>query len=127
MKKLFLAFLAIGLLYACNNDDDGNNPDNPLLNGEWNLVTVSCLCEPINLQVGEHVWTFDVAENKLNVQNNVSENLHTIPNTGEYTITLTENTITFPEGSYDYYFENDKLYLADNPEVDGPLIEFVRE
>ena len=112
-------------MISCNNDDENGITNE--LNGEWNLVYVSCECEPVDLEIGEHIWTFDLSENKLYVINNVTEQLHTILETGTYNLSVTDNTVTIQTITYDYYFENEKLYLADHPESDGPLIEFVKD
>ncbi|MDH7447111.1 hypothetical protein [Aquimarina sp. 2201CG14-23] len=125
MKKIILFLMFIAPLFSCDKSDDPNEQD--VLNGKWNLVYVSCECQPVDLEVGEHIWTFDLSQNKLNVQNNVTEQLHTILETGSYEINVTQNKINILATEYDYYFENNKLYLADHPESDGPLIEFVRD
>ncbi|MEQ8707079.1 MAG: hypothetical protein RIC19_24315 [Phaeodactylibacter sp.] len=126
MKKTFLLLALITIFASCNKDDDGK-PSTTELGGEWNLVSVTCLCEPVSLEVGEHIWDFDLSENQLNVINNVAEQLHTILPTGSYPIIVTDSTVELQGIAYDYYFENERLFLADMPEVDGPLIEFVRE
>jgi len=124
MKKLMLLFLLSGILFSCNSDE--NNAIADELNGEWNLISVSCLCEPISLETGEHIWNFNVNDSELNVVNNVTESLHTILETGNYDITVSNDKITIQNIEYDYYFENENLYLADDPGSDGPLIRFVR-
>lgn len=96
------------------------------LNGQWNLIAVSCLCEPVNLTKGEILWNFDIVTSKLTVVNNVTESLQTILKTGTYDITVTNDKVTIQTVEYDYYFENGKLYLADDPASDGPLIEFLK-
>ena len=125
MKKLIYLFIVSGILFSCNKNDDNNEVTNEL-NGQWNLISVSCLCEPVDLETGEHIWNFDIDNNELNVVNNVTESLHTILETGTYNISVTTNKVTIQTIEYDYYFENGELYLADNPESDGPLITFVR-
>jgi hypothetical protein len=125
MKKLIFLFIVSGILFSCNKNDDNNEVTNEL-NGQWNLISVSCLCEPVDLETGEHIWNFDIGNSELNVVNNVTESLHTILETGTYNISVTNNKVTIQTVEYDYYFENGKLYLADNPESDGPLITFVR-
>jgi|TARA_B110000908_G_scaffold120430_1_gene141117 hypothetical protein len=125
MKKLIFLFIVSGILFSCNENDDNNEVTNEL-NGQWNLISVSCLCEPVDLETGEHIWNFDIGNSELNVVNNVTESLHTILETGTYNISVTNNKVTIQTVEYDYYFENGKLYLADNPESDGPLITFVR-
>ena len=125
MKKLIYLFIVSGILFSCNKNDDNNEVTNEL-NGQWNLIYVSCLCEPVDLETGEHIWNFDIDNNELNVVNNVTESLHTILETGTYNISVTTNKVTIQTIEYDYYFENGELYLADNPESDGPLIAFVK-
>ncbi|WP_204347031.1 hypothetical protein [Psychroserpens algicola] len=127
MKKTLFLIFVIGFLSSCNNTDESSNTITNELNGEWNLVAVSCFCEPIHLEAGDHIWTFNLSANMLNILNNVTEDLHTIPDTGVYEISFSENTVTLLDVEYDYYFENDRLYLANQPEADGPLIEFIRE
>ena len=125
MKKLIFLFIVSGILFSCNESDDNNEATNEL-NGKWNLVSVSCLCEPIDLETGEHLWNFDINNGELNVVDNLTEALHTLLETGTYDITVTNNKVTIQTVEYDYYFENGKLYLADNPESDGPLITFIK-
>ncbi|MGB3606547.1 MAG: hypothetical protein WA775_07430 [Psychroserpens sp.] len=125
MKKLISLFIVSGILFSCNESDDNNEVTNEL-DGQWNLVSVSCFCEPINLENGEHLWSFDINNSELIVVNNVTEPLHTLLETGTYDITVVNNNVTIQSVEYDYYFENGKLYLADNPESDGPLITFVK-
>ena len=125
MKKLIYLFVFNGILSSCIKNDQYNQATNEF-NGEWNLVSVSCLCEPIDLESGEHIWCFDINNSVLNVMNNVTESLHTLLETGTYDIIVTNNKVKIQTVEYDYYFENGTLYLADNPESDGPLIEFVR-
>jgi hypothetical protein len=125
MKRIIFLFILSGILFSCN-ESDGNNEINNELNGDWNLVYVSCLCEPIDLETGEHIWNFDINNSELNVVNNVTESLHTILETGTYDITVANDKVTIQTVEYDYYFENGKLYLADNPESDGPLITLIR-
>ena len=119
---IFLLVLTM-TIFSCNNDDEISNE----VNGRWNLVFVSCECEPVDLEIGEHIWTFDLEESELHVINNVTEPLHTIFETGTYNVTGSSNRITIQSVEYDYYFDNERMYLADHPESDGPLIEFVRD
>lgn len=126
MKNFIFLFILSGVLLSCNKNED----DNPLtseLKGEWNLISVRCLCEPINLEVGEHVWVFDLEQETLHVENNVTEKLHTILETGTYDIVVYENSITIQNIEYDFYFQNDRLYVANHPESDGPLIEYIKK
>ena len=125
MKKEIIILMFIGILTSCSKD--GDNPINNDLNGKWNLISVSCLCEPINLNIGEHIWTFDISNNNLLVENNVTVQLHTLLESGNYEIKVNDNKVTIISVEYDYYFIDGKLYLADDPEVDGPIIEFVRD
>ena len=40
MKKIFVLFLSIALLTACNNDDDSNPENDPIL-GKWFIVEIN--------------------------------------------------------------------------------------
>jgi hypothetical protein len=126
MKKTVLLLVIVGFLFSCNNSDGTNQITNEL-NGDWNLISVRCFCEPINLETGEHIWEFNLTENELNVTNNVSQDLHTILETGTYDINVIDSKITILNVEYDFYFENGKLYLTNQPESDGPIIEFIKE
>ena len=126
MKKTVLLLAIVGFLFSCNESDDTNQIMNEL-NGDWNLVSVTCLCEPINLETGKHIWEFNLTENELNVTNNVSEELHTILETGTYDINVIDSKITILSIEYDFYFENEKLFLTNQPESDGPIIEFIKD
>ena len=126
MKNTVLLLVVVGFLFSCNKSDDINQITNELI-GDWNLISVRCFCEPINLETGEHIWKFNLTENELNVTNNVSEDLHTILKTGTYDINVIDSKITILNIEYDFYFENEKLFLTNQPESDGPIIEFIKE
>ncbi|GAA3617047.1 hypothetical protein Q4Q39_00560 [Flavivirga amylovorans] len=122
MKKIILIFALIGFMSSCSNDDE---PNKNTLNGTWHLIDVTCECSPVDFQKGEHVWNFNLSNNKITVVNNPDENLQ-ILDTGSYLFSLKEGKITILSVEYDYYFKDGNLFLSDHPEVDGPLIEFTR-
>lgn len=130
MKKLIL-FLALGLMISCDKDDDNNdNNDSAQINtleGEWHLESVTCLCEPINLDIGEHKWNFDTDNNTLTIVNNVTEDMHTLFESGEYEYTISNSVIILNDLDYDVTFEEDDLYLGHNVAGDGPSMKFVRD
>ncbi|NMH87267.1 hypothetical protein [Flavivirga algicola] len=122
MKKIILLFSLIGFISSCSNDDNTNQNT---LNGTWHLIDVTCECMPVDFQIGEHVWNFDLSNKKISVLNNPDENLQ-ILDTGDYTFTLKAKKIKILSVEYDYYFKNGNLFLSDHPEIDGPLMEFTR-
>ena len=124
MKNL-LSFFALLLLVIFSSCDEEEPLDRSALNGAWNLVKVTCECLPSDLVYGEHLWTFDLSSKEVFVQNSSTKPLQ-ILETGTYESRLTSSTIEIDSVVYDYYFEGDKLILADDPEVDGPLMEFIR-
>lgn len=126
MKKIALLLAIFGMLSSCNGNDD-TVEINDELNGIWNLISVTCFCDPVNLETGQHIWEFDMNANKLHVTNNVTEDLHTILETGVYDISATSHTVTIQNIQYEYYFDNEKLFLADDPASDGPIIEFIKD
>lgn len=121
MKKWILLIFIFTISLACSNDDAANDP----MNGIWNLVTVSCECEIPIFEKGTHVWDFDLSTNQLTVVNTIEEDLQ-ILDTGMYSFSRSGSTITIQNVTYDYYFQDAKLYLGDAPEIDGPLLQFER-
>lgn len=111
----FLIFLT-----SCNDQENIE-----LLEGQWQLVNVSCECVPSDLNKGQHTWTFDVENNSLTVFNEVEKPLQ-ILDSDTYTIGITASTIRINSVTYDYYFEDGNLFLGDEPDLDGPLLRFVR-
>ena len=89
------------------------------------MIDVSCECAPPNFQA-DHLWNFNTSQNAVTVTNIANENLQ-ILDSGTYTFTLTTNSITIESVAYDYYFEGENLFLADEPESDGPLMKFTRQ
>ncbi|MDC8003423.1 hypothetical protein POV27_05135 [Aureisphaera galaxeae] len=122
MKKIFLPILVLMVFFSCKEDDTSETNS---LQGRWNLINVTCECPPVDFQIGEHVWTFNVVDNNVRVVNNPDEDLQ-ILETGNYDFSLTDNTITILSVPYDYFFEGETLFITDQPEVDGPALEFVR-
>ena len=90
------------------------------------MIDVTCECAPVDFEMGEHLWTFDRWKKEVTVENVVDDPLQ-ILETGTYEIEVSHSTITILTVTYDYYFEDDKLFLADHPEADGPLMEFVKD
>jgi len=124
---------------ACNKEEDTSQP--LALEGTWNLVSVTCLCEPTvpELQPGEHIWGFDPEAALITVESTVDgDTLAYVPDSGSYPFvqntvdqTVTVENLIFNGGApttitFDYSFENGDLILSDDPEVDGPLMQFVR-
>ncbi|WP_298509944.1 hypothetical protein [uncultured Kordia sp.] len=124
MKTKIILFLLVGFLISCNNDDDATTPGNPI-SGTWKLIDVSCECAPPNFQA-DHIWNFDLSQNKLMVANEVDEPLQ-IFETGIYFFVLGSNTITLQDLPYEYFFENDRLHIGYQYQSDGPLMIFERQ
>ena len=122
-SRSLYALSIITFFNSCENDDNGLTNE---LSGKWNLIDVTCECAPVDFKMGEHVWNFDLTENEVSVFNLQNEPLQ-ILETGTYKFDLTDSTITIEDVAYDYHFEDETLFLADQPEVDGPLMEFVRD
>ena len=108
---------------ACSVDQNAN------LNGKWHLISVSCECMPVNLEKGDCIWNFNTMIQKLTVQKHDSTDIiiELEPGTYEINVNYELSKITINDIEYDFWFEDCKLYIANHPEVDGPLIEFIRE
>ncbi len=124
MKKIFILLILFANITSCTKSEDSTDINK--LEGKWNLIKVTCECPTLNLDIGNQIWTFRLQQNNLNVVNNLNTQMHTIKESGNYPITITDNNVTISSIEYKYYFMNEKLYLADHPDSDGPLLEFIR-
>lgn len=109
----------------CNSE-----PTTSALDGDWHLVSVVCLCPPVELNVSESVWTFDVANNELVVVNNVATQVNMLES-GTYEVDVDEANSTISEifgllCNYEFQDDNETLNLACEVEVDGPWYRLVR-
>ncbi len=120
--KTFITLTLLYMVMSCSDEEQSNFQQ---LKGEWNLVNVTCECSPADLEKGQHIWNFNVENSTVSVKNEVEKPLQ-ILDTDTYQFDLTSTTIMLKSVTYDYYFEEEKLFLADHPEADGPLMEFVR-
>jgi len=105
-------------------------PPTSALDGDWHLLSITCLCPPVNLNVGESIWTFDVANNQLVVVNTVATQ-GSMLDSGTYPITVdeTNNTISDIFGVLcDYNLQNndETLNVMCQVVVDGPWYTLVR-
>jgi len=116
------------LFFSCS-ENGFDEPNDEGLNGKWNLISVSCFCEPVNLEKGDQIWYIDTVQNKLKVINNVTEDLHTILDSGDYSINIDyeKAKIEIMSVNYDYWFQGEDLYLGYMVASDGPLILFKRD
>lgn len=126
MKKMVYLFIASILTISCA--DDAISPSD--INGEWVLTSFVCYCLPENRDItpGEHTWVFDSEEQKVIVENNSSNsNQNTLLTTGSYPISIADSSVTIADQSYDFYFKDDQLILSDQPELDGPILTFIKK
>lgn len=134
---IFALFAALLFSTACDKEDVGVQPS--ALEGTWNLTAVTCECPTVDLQSGEHLWGFDQEAALINIQSTVDgDTLAYVPDSGSYSFvqntvdqTVTVEDLVFNGGepttiTFDYSFEDGDLILSDDPEVDGPLMWFVR-
>lgn len=96
--------------------------DDSAIEGTWHLIDVSCECAPAEMEAGDHIWTFDVSENALQVDNKAENDLQ-ILESGDYHVAIGSQSIVILGVAYDYYFEDGYLFLGDMPESDGPLLK----
>ena len=128
--RIWIFFLVLACCWACDKEviveTDPTLPLSEQLAGRWHLVDVSCECGPSQLDAGDHIWQFDLNTNELVVAN-IEEKPLQILATGIYPFDIDDESITIEQVRYDVYFEGGFLFLADQPEVDGPLMRFVRD
>ncbi len=127
MKKSILLLITISL-FAFSCEDDALLPTD--LNGEWVLISFSCFCPPEarEIEVGNHIWTIDVDTKKVIVENKDEEDTPSaLFASGEYTISISDSTLSMDGSSFDFYFEDNLLVLSDHPELDGPIFTFMKK
>ena len=122
--KFFLFIICIGLFFSCTTDDNTTNVANHPIGGIWKMIDVSCECAPPNFQA-DHIWNFNLTQNNVTVTNEQDETLQVFE-TGVYDFILATETITLQNLPYEYFFENDKLYIGYQYHSDGPLMMFER-
>lgn len=131
MKRITLIFtLLIAITWiAC---DDDTTPVAHELDGNWYLVSISCLCEPININGGESTWTFDVANNLMTVQNSIPVQGPMLAS-DSYMIDVddTNTTISMEDFflelcNYQFQDNNQTLYIGCSTPIDGPLYTLIR-
>ena len=122
-----ILMLALTSLLACDKDEL-SSLENKGLNGKWNLISVSCECEPVNLEKGQLIWYINTVQSKLTVVNHLTDDVNGMES-GEYNITINQedSRIEILSIDYEYWFEDSDLIIADKPWVDGPLIRLVRD
>lgn len=122
-----ILILALTSLLACGKDEL-SDLENKGLNGKWNLISVSCECEPVNLEKGQLIWYINTVQSKLTVVNHLTDDVNGMES-GEYNITINQedSRIEILSIDYEYWFEDSDLIIADKPWVDGPLIRLVRD
>jgi len=101
------------------------------LDGEWHLVSISCLCPTAEFEIGESIWTFDVAGGTLDVDNSVQVEGYALQS-GAYGITVDETNGTISEISglgcnYEVETDGEVLNIMCQVATDGPWYTLVRD
>jgi hypothetical protein len=131
MKKILLSLLLIGLLTTC---DDGNNIGiDSELNGTWEMTSYSAFLPTLpEINENDIVWTIDVDNNLLSIENTIESEYTYILASGNYEIIITNNSIIISDVKYGYTIENGILILSDFQEpgepiiADGPIMNFIK-
>jgi hypothetical protein len=126
MKKILTLSILAFTAFACSKNNDRVVADENL-NGSWTMtVYVAFMPALPELNPGDVVWRFDVANEKLHIQNQVAAAYPFLHPTGSYEISLTAETVTIDAIVYDYFFQDGRLIIQDHPELDGPVMVFER-
>ncbi len=126
MKKVIYVLLALFSFTLISCSEKNELPYE--LEGEWSLRSHLTMYAPLYFEIGENVWDFDIENEKVNVVNTADFVYIDISETGEYDLEINGNNNTISVGGFkfDYYFQDEKLYLSDKPEMDGPILEFTK-
>ena len=121
MKKILLSLLLIGLLTTC---DDGNNIGiDSELNGIWEMTSYSAFMPTLpEINENDIVWTIDVDNSLLSIENKIESEYPYILASGNYEIIISNNSILISDVKYGYTIENGILILSDFQEPGEPII-----
>lgn len=133
IKLLSFAFIVLTLA-SCSKDEEVNNSENPSnsqnsIQGSWSqTMMVNGLAGYQEFELGEIIWTFS-SNNQVTLEFNIpdSEVEQSLPlEPGTHTYTIEDGQVKFEDHTswYDFYFENGNLIIENDPEVDGPRMEF---
>lgn len=117
--------LVSSMLVSCSDDDSPQI--NPELNKTWEMISyVAFMPEIPEINEGDILWTIDIYNKKLTVENNIQEQYPYMTPSGTYEIEITYNTITTSFFEYDYNIQDNTLIVSDEWESDdGPIMKFV--
>jgi len=128
VKYFFIFFLALGFLSSC----DKNKSDDPL-DGSWNLSSYSAFLPDLPIiNRGDIIWTFNISESTITVENNIDNTYPYLRDSGIYTYVIFNDIITI-NGSANYlcFFEGNRLVLDSNinPDLgrDNAVLKFVKK
>ena len=129
MRNLTL-FVALLLLIACKKDnaspqqaaDSGSMNE---MDGDWHLQSISSLGPMITYEPGDFILTIDTDMDLAQVENNVGSDEPIIA-TGEYSYSLTTDSIFIDALRYGQFLDSLDLIVTDMPELDGPMYRLIR-
>jgi hypothetical protein len=132
MTRFSVIVLLLTILVACSRDQNLERENitlgtsTNLTIGRWSLNNFQPgLAQPQTYELGDIVWDF-TPENKLNVKISVALTESNVPlvDEGQYSIQRTDSTVTLNGIEYDYRIAEGILLLSNNPELDGPGLQF---
>ncbi len=124
MKTKVISLFAVLLLFLnCTPSNNGAPVDEALL-GEWTLRNFSAgFSEPLIINQGDIIWDFQ-KKGILNITINPILSVKPELDSGEYSYTFGDSKIYVNQVSYDYEIMDNTLIIKNQPEADGPLMEF---
>ncbi len=130
MRNLTL-FVALLLFIACKKDDTTtpqqiiDNGGIDVIDGEWHLQSSMSLGPLLSYEPGDFILTIDTDMEQAQIENNVSADEPIIA-TGEYSYSLTTDSIFIDLLRYGHFMDSLDLIITDRPELDGPMYRFIR-
>lgn len=133
IKLLSIAFMVLTFV-SCSKDEEANSSGNPTdsessIQGTWSqTVMINGMAGYQEFEPDEIVWTFS-SNNQVTLEYNIpiTEVEQSTPiEPGTHTYTIEDDQVKFADQNswYDFYFENGDLIIEDDPELDGPRMEF---
>ena len=140
LTSFTIGIFLIAMVISCSNPNSVNidtptpEIDKTVLTddiaGSWIMVAyVAFLPSLPVIEENEIIWTVDLDNEKLMVQNSIESAYPYILPSGVYSISVNEvdKIITISSTEYDYTQTENSFTISDHPKLDGPTMYFKRD
>ena len=109
--------------------DTKSERSNALDDATWHLRSVTCECEPPQIDKDQYTFEFDLESNTVTVTNETNVNSNLLLESGTYDILQEEEKLTINGILYYYNITEEQLTLDENGQsvVDAPFYVFDKD